>query len=140
MDKEKIVKDYLSRAKLRFLYCDLALKKEDFSYVFRECQAIAELCSKALLYNYGFHVPEEHDLKYYLDECKDLFSEEFKKDFNSFFKLLKSLRIERERSFYGDPENEIYPSELYTKDSTIDVLNKTKDFFKHIVRETNFKE
>ena len=137
MDKKKFIQSYIKSSERRIKYCNLALKEKDYAYIVRETQMIVELCTKALLNKYSFVVPKEHELSSELEECLELFSDDFQKNFAALKKFSKKLRRQREISVYGVPESDQVPEELYTKEVAEDYLGKTLNFLNVTKKELN---
>jgi len=137
MSKKDFIIDYLDSAKLRLNFSKRAISLNNYSYVVRECQEVAELCSKSLLLRFNFVVPKKHNLSFDLYEIKEMYSKEFQNKFKKIKFLLNKLRNEREISFYGDEDEEISPSKLYTKEEAETYLKQTNDFYNLVLKELN---
>jgi len=105
---------YMKKAVARLGILDLLLDAEDYSDVVREAQEIVELALKAMLRRVGIDPPKWHDVGYILVENERLFLPDVAKAIPELNRISKSLRRERELSFYGDID--FIPSEEYTRE------------------------
>lgn len=105
---------YMKKAVARLGILDLLLDAEDYSDVVREAQEIVELALKAMLRRVGIDPPKWHDVGYILVENERLFLPAVAKAIPELNRISKSLRRERELSFYGDID--FIPSEEYTRE------------------------
>ena len=105
---------YMKKTVARLGILDLLLDAEDYSDVVREAQEIVELALKAMLRRVGIDPPKWHDVGYILVENERLFLPDVAKAIPELNRISKSLRRERELSFYGDID--FIPSEEYTRE------------------------
>ena len=103
---------YMKKAVARLGILDLLLDAEDYSDVVREAQEIVELALKAMLRRVGIDPPKWHDVGYILVENERLFLPDVAKAIPELNRISKSLRRERELSFYGDID--FIPTEEYS--------------------------
>ena len=136
-DKSKLIKGYIKESEMRLELSNFAYEKESYNTSIRECQDCIELLIKSLLISYGQYIPEKHNLKNEFREISELLSEEFQKKNKTYMSLITTLRRERERSYYGDVENNITPQELYSNEDAIYFISKTKDFLFDVKKELN---
>lgn len=129
MSKEKFVKDYLEEAKFRLDMAKIAFDKNRYNTVFREAQIIVEMSTKALFRRWGFAIPKTHNLSQHLEDSKELFSKDIQENFEFMIVFSKKLRREYEVSLYGNEEEGISLSELYSKEQTKLILINTKKFY-----------
>jgi hypothetical protein len=105
---------YMIKARNRLDVLDLLMAKEGFSDVIREAQEIVELATKAMLRKVGIDPPKWHDVGEILLDNADRFSPEVRSKLAHVAEISKSLRIDRELSFYGDVD--FIPTEEYVRE------------------------
>lgn len=131
---------YIKKAMDRLDVLDLLFKKSDYSDVVREAQEIVELSVKGILRFTGIEPPKYHDVSSMLIEHKDKFKDISNDDINKIVKISKTLRKERELSFYGDID--FIPTEEYTSDNAkeaIDGANFVVTIVKRFVENAGYK-
>jgi HEPN domain-containing protein len=135
MSKYKFVRDYLDEAKFRIEVAEIALNKERFNSVIRETQIIVELTGKALIARWNMEIPKSHNIYQDIEDIKELYSEKFQKNIKEIINILKKIRREYEISLYGDYEENISLSELYTQDEAEKFLSNAKKFHNMCIEE-----
>lgn len=110
--QEKLAEDYFKRAKIRRKIIFELLKEKDYADVVRESQEIVELVLKGLLILYGIEFPKAHDIGKIINENIDAFPQNIREKAPILSKISKTLRKDRELSFYGTED--IIPLEYYT--------------------------
>ena len=133
--KKEFVKDYINAAKRRLTNAKEAFEDGDYAYTMRVSQEIVELCFKAVLRRFGFVVPKTHDLRNDIKEILDLVSEDFRNNFKMLNILSRDLRNFREEALYGDEDNDIAPSQLFTRKEVLGYLNKTQKCYDLTINE-----
>lgn len=126
---DKLSEDYLKRAIIRYEY----LKREGYAEVVREAQETVELLLKAVLLDMGLIVPTMHDVSIILDKNKEFLKEPFLSNSDKIRTISKTLRKEREVSFYG--ADDFLPSEEYAQSDAIRAIEDVK-FVLDIVKKT----
>jgi HEPN domain-containing protein len=104
---------YMIKARNRLELLDVLLAKRAFSDVIREAQEIVELATKAMLRRVGIDPPKWHDVGEILLDNACRFLPEVKSRLSQVAEISKSLRVDRELSFYGDID--FIPTEEYTR-------------------------
>jgi len=104
---------YLRKAVARVAVLDLLMDREDYSDVVREAQEAVELATKAMLRNAGIDPPKWHDVSGIMLQHPERFPAFVQKELGKIAEISKSLRRERELSFYGDID--FIPTEEYTR-------------------------
>lgn len=112
MTFEDLAKSYLKKAKVRFEMLKFLYEREAYSDVIREAQEAVELTTKAMLRQRGIEPPKYHEVSFLFFHHKDKFPEFSEEELKRMSKISKSLRKERELSFYGDID--FIPTEEYT--------------------------
>lgn len=130
---DKLSEDYLKRASIRYEVLDEYLKREGYAEVVREAQETVELLLKAVLLDMGLIVPTMHDVSIILDKNKDFLKEPFLSNSDKIRTISKTLRKEREVSFYG--AEDFLPSEEYAQSDAIRAIDDVK-FVLDIVKKT----
>lgn len=92
----------------------------------RRSQESVELALKGALSWGGIDVPKVHDVGPLLRENAMRFPGAFAGVITQLASMSRSLRAEREMSFYGDPESGIPPEELYGEDDAKEALRKAR--------------
>jgi len=130
---DKLSEDYLKRAIIRYEVLNEYLKREGYAEVVREAQETVELLLKAVLLDMGLIVPTMHDVSIILDKNKDFLKEPFLANSDKIRTISKTLRKEREISFYG--AEDFLPSEEYAQSDAIRAIEDVK-FVLGIVKKT----
>ena len=93
--------------------------KKEWHLVVRRAQESCELILKGFLRLAGIEVPRLHDVSGLLLKERNRLPIILTQEMDRVISLSRHLRQERETSFYGDEEQELPPSMLYTeKDAT----------------------
>lgn len=108
----------------RFLY-----EKGYWNLVVRRCQEAVELSLKAALLWAGVEVPRSHDVGPWLRREAERFPEFFRKLIPKLASISRTLRAERELSFYGDEASGISAEELYSREDADTYLQETEEVF-----------
>lgn len=111
MTQVTLAQSYLEKATKRLKVLDLLLAEKAYSDIVREAQEIVELALKGMLRAVGIDPPKWHDVGPLLIEHQGLFTKEVQGRVAELASLSKSLRKEREFSFYGDED--FIPTEEY---------------------------
>ena len=88
---------------------------EDWHLVVRRAQETTELILKGFLRRAGLEIPKLHDVGNLLNTEKDRLPKSLSRELPRVISLSRWLHEERAASFYGDEEQELPPSALYTK-------------------------
>jgi len=116
MNTHKIARRMLERAGIILEEARLLEKRKAWNLVVRRCQEIVELALKATLFWAGIEAPRIHDVGPILRRNAGRFKEPFKSQVPRLASISRSLRAERETSFYGDEQSGVPPEELYTQE------------------------
>ena len=92
----------------------------------RRSQESVELALKGALAWAGIDVPKVHDVGPMLKANAGRFPAQFAEAIPRLASISRSLRAEREISFYGDPESGIAPEELYSADDALEALRNAR--------------
>jgi len=130
---DKLSEDYLKRAIIRYEVLNEYLKREGYAEVVREAQETVELLLKAVLLDMGLIVPTMHDVSIILDKNKEFLKEPFLSNSDRIRTISKTLRKEREVSFYG--ADDFLPSEEYAQSDAVRAIEDVK-FVLDIVKKT----
>jgi hypothetical protein len=114
MQNKSLVKDYIERAGHRIAAIDTLYDRGAWADVVRESQEVVELALKALLRSASIEPPRIHDVSEILLQNKDLFSTDIQSKIKKMTQISRSLRRDRELSFYGSED--LTPSEFYKKE------------------------
>lgn len=110
---------YFKQAKSIYDEITAHFAKKEWHLVVRRSQEACELILKGFLRLAGIEVPRLHDVSGLLLKERARLSEVLVKELERVISISRHLRQERETSFYGDEEQELPPSLLYTeKDAT----------------------
>ncbi|MDI1471648.1 HEPN domain-containing protein [Thermodesulfovibrio sp. 1176] len=124
------MKDYIFRAEKRIKMLEFLKNEEAYADVVRESQEVVELLLKGLMIAFGLDVPKVHDVTKYIEQNIEIFPEIVKGNIEKLKTISKTLRKERELSFYGLID--WIPSEEYTLEDADKAINWAKEVF-HIV-------
>lgn len=113
MNSVPMVQAMLERAQVvpdeaRYLY-----ERQRWNLVVRRCQERVELALKAALLWAGAEVPRIHDVGPILKREAARFPPAFREQIPRLASISRSLRVERELSFYGDDQSGIPAEDLY---------------------------
>ena len=120
MRNESLVEDYLNRASARLKAIAVLQEERSFADVVRESQEAIELALKALLRASKIEVPRIHDVSPVLKANIELLPEAIREDVERLSKISRSLRRDRELSFYGSED--LIPSEFYQEEDGDEAL------------------
>lgn len=101
--------------------------KGAWNLVVRRCQEVIELALKGALLWAGIEVPRTHDVGPVLKHHTDRFPDPFRGQLPHLASISRSLRAEREISFYGDEQSGVPPEELYTEEDADEALAKARE-------------
>jgi len=87
-----------------------------WSLTIRRSQEVVELSLKGVLRLLGVEVPRVHDVSGFLQRYRDRLPPFLADNLDQITRISRTLREEREISFYGDEEAGFTPEELYTED------------------------
>lgn len=113
MQNKTLAFDYIERAHKRLSALEALYKEEAWADVVRESQEVVELALKALLRHFNIEVPRIHDVSGVLEEEKARFPNVVQKNIPKYMSISRSLRRDRELSFYGSED--LTPREFYKK-------------------------
>ena len=82
----------------------------------RRSQEVVELCLKAVLRFIGLEVPKIHDVSGFLRRYKERLPAQVTENLDRVSSISRTLREEREISFYGDEEAGFTAEELYSEE------------------------
>ena len=105
-----------------------------WNLVIRRCQEAVELSLKGLLRLLGLEVPKVHDVSGFLRRYSDRLPLPIAEDLNRIARISRTLREEREISFYGDESAGFTPEELYTEEDAAQALEEA-EFVLRLCRE-----
>lgn len=113
MRNKELALDYIKRSEIRLLAIDTLYAQRGYADVVRESQEVVELVLKALLRINDLAIPRIHDVSSVIEENKKTFSKLKEEDIEFITTVSRSLRRDRELSFYGSED--LTPSEFYRK-------------------------
>lgn len=114
MQNKVLSGDYIKRAKVRLEAVELLLMRQSYADVVIEAQEVVELALKSLLRKFGIQPPRIHDVSQVLVEEKSRFPTGVQENLPELAKISKSMRRDRELSFYGTED--LTPSDFYTEE------------------------
>jgi len=121
-----MAKGYLRDAEERIEEAERLLKRGRFNMVVREAPESVELLLKGALRYVGVEPSRLHDVSAVLLREKERFPTFFKDNLETLAETSRLLARERGRSFYGDEDRGIPPSELYSEAEATEALKKAK--------------
>ncbi len=137
MTNTTLAQSYLIKATKRMPVLTLLLKRKAYSDVIHEAQEIVELCLKGMLRQAGIEPPKWHDVGSLLLEYRKRFPRLEPKMAKKLAKISKTLRKERELSFYGDID--FIPTEEYNYNDAKKAINDTKFVLKTAMKYIKLK-
>lgn len=132
---DKLVEDYLKKGKIRIKALDFYKQHKDYSDVVREAQEVVELLLKAILRNVGIEIPKVHDVSKTIEKNLDYMPSSIKENISEIKRISKSLRKEREISFYG--ADDFIPTEEYTEEEANKAIKDAKFIYEIIKKGLN---
>lgn len=127
MTNDRLSQAYLEKADIRIQALEFMHTKKGFSDVIREAQECVELLLKALLRHLGLEVPKIHDVSRLLRESKESLPPIIQTNLDEIVEISRSLRKERELSFYGTED--WIPTEEYGADDSSEAIAKAKKIY-----------
>lgn len=115
MTNKSLAKAYFEQVKSVQEEINLHWQASSWHLVVRRAQEAVELILKALLRRLAVEVPRLHDVGGLLQKEKERLPESVKDNLPRIISISRRLRQERELSYYGDEEQELPPSALYTE-------------------------
>lgn len=103
-----------------------------WNLVVRRCQEVVELALKGVLLWAGLGVPHIHDVGGILRQHTERFPADFQQVLSRLASISRSLRAEREISFYGDEESGLPPEALYVATDADEALEKARFVLMHV--------
>ena len=113
MRNKELALDYIKRSEIRLLAIDTLFKEKGYADVVRESQEVVELTLKALLRAHDIAIPRIHDVSSIIEDNKNSFAKITLENIEFITSVSRSLRRDRELSFYGSED--LTPSEFYRK-------------------------
>jgi len=115
----------LQRAKIILTEAEHLRDQEIWNLVVRRCQEAVELALRGALLWAGINVPRIHDVGGILVQHAERFPVDMRPELPGLALISRTLRAERETSFYGDEDSGIPPELLYTQMDADTALKKT---------------
>lgn len=114
MQNRDLALDYVTRCQKRLKAIDTLFEEEAWADVVRESQEVVELALKALLRQFQVEVPRIHDVSGVLENERERFPSQIRKDLKKLMSISRDLRRDRELAFYGSED--LTPQDFYKKD------------------------
>lgn len=114
MRNRALAADHVRRAATRLRAIDVLYEARSWADVVRESQEVVELALKGLLREVGVDPPRIHDVSEVLLAERRRLPESLSKDLDRLVAASRSLRRDRELSFYG--AGDLTPSSFYSQD------------------------
>lgn len=115
MTNLELANAYFDQAKAIYQEILMHLEAAQWNLVVRRSQECVELLLKGLLRKSGLDVPRLHDVGNLIRQNKERFSPTIVANMDRIVSVSRQLRQEREVSFYGDEEQELPASAMYTQ-------------------------
>jgi len=116
----------LQRAEVILEEARALTKRGAWNLVVRRSQEAVETALKGALLWAGIQSPHLHDVGPVLRTHSARFPESFNAIIPRLASISRSLRGEREKSFYGDEESNLPPETLYTEEDAGEALKKAE--------------
>lgn len=124
MNTSQVARSNLERTALILEEAQRYQQRVVWNLVLRRCQEAVELALKGALLWAGLEVPKVHDIGIFLQQNRNRFPPEFAPLIPNLASTSRALRIERERSFYGDEDGGLPPELLYDERDAAEALTK----------------
>jgi hypothetical protein len=125
MTTDQLAAGYHRKCTDRLAALAVLMEREAFSDVVRESQEVVELALKGILRAVGIDPPKWHDVGDLLIEYAAILPCLGAKRIRALADASKSLRKEREFSFYGDVD--FIPTDEYDREDASDALKQAED-------------
>lgn len=106
---------YFEQAKAIYREVGIHYNAKEWNLVVRRAQECVELILKGFLRQAGIEIPKVHDVGGLLQKEADRIPKGIAQELPKIISISRRLKQERETSFYGDEEQELPPSALYTE-------------------------
>lgn len=126
MNTQEAARLNLRRAEVILEEAQSLKAKETWNLVVRRAQEAVELALKGALLWAGLEVPWVHDVGVFLRQHRNRFPAGFARQIPRLASTSRALRVERERSFYGDEESGLPPEMLYDEGDATEALEKAR--------------
>ena len=127
---KRLARDYMRRARSRLVDAEAALRRGDYPEVVRYSQECVELSLKAALRFVGIEYPKVHDVGDVLIENAERFPKWFADIIQELARISSKLALARGPSMYGDEEQGIPPSELFSEEDAKEALQEARKVYK----------
>ena len=124
MNTQEAARSSLERARIILEEACRYRDKSVWNLVVRRCQEVVELALKGTLWWAGLEVPWVHDVGVFLRQHRNRFPNEFAQQIPRLASISRSLRAEREASFYGDEASGLPPEMLYSEQDAAEALER----------------
>jgi len=122
----------LRRAQVILEEAEHLRERSAWNLVVRRCQEAVEVALKGTLLWAGLSVPRIHDVGGILRQHTGRFPMDFQRVLSRLASISRSLRAEREISFYGDEESGLPPEALYVAADADEALEKARTVLMHV--------
>jgi hypothetical protein len=112
---DRLARDYLRRARARRRALDTLLVEAAHADVVRESQEVVELILKGALRFIGVDPPKRHDVRGVLVRFLERFPAEWRDALSEIEEDSTELVQDRARAFYGDEEDMVPASDLFSE-------------------------
>lgn len=129
-----MARGYLTRARRILTEAETHHGEGAWNMVVRRCQEAVELALKGALRKAGLEVPKIHDVSAVLAKHKSRFEGRIVDQMEQLSSISRTLRQDRELSFYGDEEAGVPAEELFTQQDAEQALEEAK-FVLEVCRE-----
>ena len=136
MRNKDLAYDYIKRAKIRLVAIDTLFTEKGFADVVRESQEVVELVLKALLRMHDIAIPRIHDVSTLLEEQRNIFTKITSEEIDYVSHVSRSLRRDRELSFYGSED--LTPSEFYRKSDAETARGQARKVLEIVEKQLSF--
>ncbi len=130
MKNTRMGEGYLGEARSKLQLAEVALENEMYPSAFRLSQEAVELSLKGALRIVGVEYPREHDVGLVLEMEADRFPVQFRKKLPELRETSEWLARHRGPALYGDEESGIPPGELFTMETALEALERTREVVK----------
>lgn len=101
-------------------------ERHGYADVIRECQEVVELCLKGALRFFGIEPPPRHEVSNVLRLHVDKLPREWRDKLDEIETISSYLFEERSQAFYGDEDESIPASEIYSQEDASRAIEKSR--------------
>lgn len=134
MSQDGALKRMMERSFIILGEAEYLNSKEAWNMVVRRSQESVELALKCSLLWARIEVPRIHDVGPILKQYASRYPVPFRSRIPYLASVSRTLRAEREISFYGDEQSGVPPEKLYTREDAREALSKAREVLEECLK------